>query len=240
MYNNYKVIALIPARGGSKGVKRKNIKLLAGKPLIGFTIEQALASKYIDKVIVSTDDKEIAHISGQLGAKVPFIRPHELADDNAKGIDVALHGIDFIEKNIIKENFIFVYLQPTSPLRKTEDIDNAIEELESLPDAKAVYSVCEAEHSPILMNTLPDNRCMKNFLNEKFQNKNRQELPEYYRLNGALYVIYKNTLKKHKNFFFTDETYAYIMPIERSIDIDSHIDFKFAEFLLNKNQEKPK
>jgi len=138
MYKDKKILALIPARGGSKGLPRKNIKPLLGKPLIAWTIEQSLASKYLDKVVVSTEDKEIAEISKKYGAEVPFIRPKELAKDDTPSIDVVLHAIDFLEK---KELFnIIVLLQPTSPLRTISDIDNSIEFLFS-KNAQAIISV---------------------------------------------------------------------------------------------------
>ncbi len=233
MYKNKNILGLIPARGGSKGLPRKNIKSLLGKPLIAWTIEQALASKYLDRVVVSTDDKEIAEISKKYGADVPFIRPKELAEDNAKGIDVVLHAIDwFRENNKRKQYDLIMLLQPTSPLRITEDIDKAIELL-FLKEAKAIVSVCEVDHHPLWVNTLPEDGCMRNFIRQEIMNKNRQELPVFYRLNGAIYLAYCNYLKEQKGFF-GDKTFAYIMPRERSIDIDDEIDLKLAEVMMEK------
>lgn len=234
MYKGKTILGLIPARGGSKGLPRKNIKPLLGKPLIFWTIEQALASKYLDRLIVNTDDIEIAEISKKYGAEVPFIRPKELAEDNAKGIDVVLHAIDWFMKNDkLKQFDLLMLLQPTSPLRTTEDIDKAIEYL-FLREAKAIVSVCEVDHHPLWSNTLLEDGCMKNFIRREVMNKNRQELPVFYRLNGAIYLAYCNYIKERKSFF-GKETFAYIMPKERSIDIDNEIDFKLAQILVKSN-----
>jgi len=230
MYNNNKIIGIIPARGGSKGIRKKNIVDLAGKPLIAYTIEQAKGSKYIDKIIVTTDDEEIADISRSLGAEVPFSRPKALATDEAKGIDVVLHAITWFDSN--EESFdIVMMLQPTSPLRLSEDIDKAIEVL-FLKNAMAIVSVCKSEHHPLWSNTLPEDSNMKNFINPEYMNKNRQELPVFYRLNGAIYLSFCNYMKDRKSFY-GENTFAYIMPEERSIDIDNMLDFKLAELLLN-------
>lgn len=230
MYNNNKIIGIIPARGGSKGIRKKNIVDLAGKPLIAHTIEQAKGSKYIDEIIVTTDDEEIADIARKLGVEVPFSRPKALATDEAKGIDVVLHAITWFDSN--EESFdIVMMLQPTSPLRLSEDIDKAIELL-FLKNAMAIVSVCKSEHHPLWSNTLPEDGNMKNFINPEYMNKNRQELPVIYRLNGAIYLSFCNYIKDRKSFY-GENTFAYIMPEERSIDIDNILDFKLAELLLN-------
>jgi N-acylneuraminate cytidylyltransferase/CMP-N,N'-diacetyllegionaminic acid synthase len=231
VYRDKKILALIPARGGSKGLPRKNIKPLLGKPLIAWTIEQAKESKYIDRIVVSTDDKKIAEIAKKYGAEVPFMRPMELATDEAKGIDVVLHAIQFFKK-LYENDFILVYLQPTSPLRTSQDIDNALEQLFSNPKAKAIVSVCECEHHPLWSNTLPEDKCMKNFIRKEILNKNRQELPKYYRLNGAIYLGFSSYIE-NQGSFFGENTYAYIMPVERSIDIDNYFDFKIAKMILS-------
>jgi len=235
MYNSFKILALVPAIGGSKGLPRKNIKPLCGKPLIAWTIETAKASRYLDKIVVSTDDKEIAGIAISYGAEVPFSRPTELATDNAKIIDVVLHIINWLENNGELYDLI-VLLQPTSPLRLSTDIDSAIKMIFQ-KSAKSIVSVCEVEHHPYLSNQLPENGCMKDFLRCEVINTNRQELPTFFRLNGAIYIAYCNYLKKQKTFFGKD-TYAYIMPRERSIDIDSETDFNLAELLINKMRKQ--
>ena len=233
MYKEKKILAIIPARGGSKGLPRKNIKLLSGKPLIAWTIEQAKKSSYLDKIVVSTDDKEIADISKKYGAEVPFSRPKELATDDAKSIDAIFHALEWLRQN--REVYdIVVMLQPTSPLREAEDIDKAIELLMS-KDAEGVVSVCRAEHPPLWSNTIPEDGCMKNFLAKKIMNTPRQALPVYYRLNGAVYLGYCDYLKKIKGFF-GDKTYAYIMPSGRSTDIDTEMDFDFVEYFMSKGK----
>ena len=237
MYKTKKILGLIPARGGSKGFPRKNIKLLLDKPLIAWTIEQALESKYIDRLIVSTDDIEIAEISKKYKADVPFIRPRELSEDNAKGIDVVLHTLDWLKENDKRKKYdLIMLLQPTSPLRKYEDIDKAIELL-FLKEAKAIVSVCEVDHHPLWTNALPEDGCMKDFIRKEIINKNRQELPIFYRLNGAIYLAYCNYIKEQKSFFSKD-TFAYIMPKSRSADIDNEIDFELAQILIKNNIPK--
>lgn len=230
MYKGKTILGLIPARGGSKELPRKNIRPLLGKPLIAWTIEQALASQYLDKVIVSTDEGEIAEISKQYGANVPFMRPKELATDEAKGIKVVFHALKWLEKHNEFYDLIML-LQPTSPLRTTEDITNAIELL-FIKNAQAIISVCVTEHHPYWANMLPSNGCMKDFLRPEVVNKNRQDLPIFYRLNGAIYLAYCSYLKMQKEFWGS-KTYAYIMSRNTSIDIDDEFDLTFAEFILS-------
>ncbi len=229
MFQNKKILALIPARGGSKGLSRKNIKLLSGKPLIAWTIERARNSKYIDEIVVSTDDEEIAEVSKQYGAEIPFLRPEELATDEAKGVDVALHAVERL-KTDGRVYDLLILLQPTSPLRVSEDIDKAIELLFS-KSAKAVVSVHEIRHHSYKANNLPEDGCMKDFIRPEAMNKNRQDLPVFYGLNGAIYLAYCDYMERQKSFF-GNETFAYIMPRKRSVDIDDEIDFKMAETLL--------
>lgn len=233
MYKGKTILALIPARGGSRGLPGKNMRPFCGKPLIAWSIEQALASNYIDKVIVSTDSAKIALIARRYGAEVPFMRPKALATDSAKSIDVIMHALNWLEKYDNQKYDLLMLLQPTSPLRTTGDINEALK-LFAGKKAEAVVSICEAEHNPLWANTLPKNMRMKGFLNHRIINKNRQELPEFYRLNGAIYLAYPEYLKRRKSFF-GDSTYAYIMPKENSVDIDNELDFKLAELLKAKN-----
>jgi CMP-N,N'-diacetyllegionaminic acid synthase len=233
VYEDKTIVGFIPARGGSKGLPNKNILPLLGKPLISWTIEQAKNSLYIDKIIVSTEDEEIAGISRKYGAQVPFLRPAHIATDDAKTIDAVLHALGWFES--MKEFCdLLIVLQPTSPLRTAEDIDRAVELLFS-KKAQSVVSVCEVGHHPYLSNTLPENHSLKDFLKPEVINTRRQDMPSFYRLNGAIYLSYCEHLQKEKHFF-GDNSYAYIMPKERSIDIDNEIDFKFAEFLLKEYQ----
>lgn len=235
MYDSNRILALIPARGGSKGLPEKNIKRFFGKQLIAWTIDEAKKSKYIDKIVVSTENKEIAIISKKLGAEIPFIRPAELATDSAKGIDVAIHTMEWFEKNNEKFDYL-ILLQPTSPLRIVEDIDVALEFLFQ-NNYKSVASVCLTDHHPWWSNTLPDDLNMKNFIRNEIKNISRQELPLFYRINGAVYAARWDYIKRIKGFI-GDETYAYIMPVERSIDIDTEIDFITAETIVKKKYQK--
>lgn len=224
------ILYIIPARGGSKGLPGKNIKLLAGKPMIAYSIEAALKSKYQGTVFVSTDDTAIADAAKQFGAQVPLLRPAELATDSASTTDVIIHSLNYYKQQQLIFDLIVV-LQPTSPLRTSADIDAAIDALIS-KQAEAIVSVCENEHHPLWSNTLPDNGSMAQFIREDIKGKNRQQLPVHYRLNGAIYVSFVEAFLKNKGFVHSG-TYAYIMPTERSVDVDHLIDFKLAELLLN-------
>jgi len=228
MINNSKVLCIIPARNGSKGLPKKNIMLLAGKPLIHWSIQSALHSKYIDETIVSTDSHKIASISKKSGATVPFLRPASLATSKATTKDVIIHAINQVERKGQYYKYI-VLLQPTSPLRTHKDIDESIEYLKN-KSTKAVVSVCETEHNPLWINTLLKNKKMNNFVPKFFKNKNRQQLPKYYRINGAIYVSDISYFKEN-NGFIGDNTIAYIMPQLRSVDIDTILDFKLAEII---------
>ena len=226
---NRRSIALIPARGGSKGLPRKNIKFINGKPLIAWTIEAALNSSCFSRVVVSTEDQEIASIAEDFGAEVPFIRPPELAGDQAKSIDVVIQALNwFAERG--EDYQQLGLLQPTSPLRNQRDICNAWDSFD-LKKAGAVVSVCECEHSPLWMNRLPEDLSMGDFLSKGILNQSRQGLNKFYRLNGAIYLAEKDYLLENYGFFGS-RTFAFIMPQERSVDIDSELDLRFAEFLL--------
>lgn len=234
MASSRKVIAIIPARGGSKGIPRKNIKLLAGKPLIAYSIEAALKSKYIDKIIVSTEDDEIAEISKNYGAEI-IKRPEELARDDSTTIEVVKHVLGVLEKEN-KQFGIIILLQPTSPLRKTEDIDKATE-LFLKGTCESIVSVCEAVKNPHWSLKIKDNYLKPLFDWNFFLNKRRQELPTTYFLNGAIYITTVENLIKY-NSFFNEKVTPYFMPSYRSVDIDEPLDFKFAEFLLCEQELK--
>jgi len=223
-----KTLALIPARSGSKGLPNKNIKLLHDRPLIAWTIEAAIASGVFSKVIVSTDSEEIADISVKYGAQAPFIRPDSLASDSAKGMDVVIHAMGWMEQHGHVFDSIAL-LQPTSPLRNAEDIVNVVK-MCAEKKANAIVSVVECEHHPFWSNLLPSDLSMSNFIDCRAKNTNRQDLPRFYRLNGAIYMAKWEYLKATPNWF-SDKTYAYIMPRERSVDIDDMIDFRLAEII---------
>ena len=218
---NKTFLAIILARGGSKRLPRKNLLDLCGKPLIAYSIEAALKSKYISKVIVSSDDEEILNIAKEY--KADFIkRPDELASDTATTFDALKHTLE----NVEKYDYV-VLLQPTSPLRTEKHIDEAIELLEE-KSADAIISVCEMEHSPLWSNILDENLDMSNFLRDEVLNKRSQDLPKYYRLNGAIYICKTEELLENKGFFIKENIFAFKMNKENSIDIDEEIDFIIA------------
>ncbi|MFT8348040.1 cytidylyltransferase domain-containing protein [Clostridium saccharoperbutylacetonicum] len=227
------VIAIIPARGGSKAIPRKNIKEINGKPLISYAINECKKSKYINRIIVSTEDEEISEISQKYGAEVPFLRPKELAEDSTPGIDPIIHCINWLRDN---ENYIPQYvclLQCTSPFRKFNQINAAFEKLVS-EDADSIVSVCESEISPYWMKKIQNGK-MKNFLEDDTFHARRQDVPKVYRLNGAIYIAKTDILLKNKNWY-TENTLPYVMDRNSSIDIDDMIDFKFSEFLMKENK----
>ncbi|WP_010648147.1 cytidylyltransferase domain-containing protein [Oceanobacillus massiliensis] len=231
MIKQKKILAVIPARSGSKGLKDKNIKDLNGKPMIAYTIEAAIQSGVFTDIIVSTDSIKYANIAKEYGATVPFLRPEELATDRSSSIDMIDYTISELNNRGLRyENFML--LQPTSPLRKASDIINAFN-LFNEKKANSVVSVCETEHSPKLMNTLNSTLRMDSFL-EIESNRRRQELPTYYRLNGAIYLSNIDYFLRYKHFY-KDKCYAYIMEQKNSIDIDSEVEFELVKVLMNKH-----
>lgn len=226
------IIAIIPARGGSKGLPRKNIRLLNGKPLIYYTINEAKKSKYLCRLIVSTEDSEIAETAMKFQAEV-IERPVKLAQDDTPSIPVYQHAIKYLEE---VENFyshIIVILQATSPLRVVGDIDGAIEKfLEGGYDS--VVSVCETECPPHWMYTLAGDR-LRPVIEGGDKILRRQDAPQVYRLNGAVYVIGRDVIIREGRLLGND-TRAYIMPSERSVDIDTELDFKLAEVLIKERR----
>lgn len=226
---NLKIVGIIPARGGSKGIPRKNIKLLNGKPLIYYTINAAKKSKYLDKIYVSTDDKEIKKISQQYDAIVPSLRPKNLARDATPTLPVIQHMTKLLEKNNEKIDYI-ITLQPTSPLRTSQDIDNTIDLLIETKDDAAV-SVTQVKTHPYLTAHLEGNKLNWLYCEEK--RGRRQDFPEIYALNGAVYATKRNILME-KHSLYGQDTRAYIMPPERSIDIDNIYHFTLVETIMKK------
>lgn len=232
MYNKKSILAVITARKGSKRLPSKNTLDLCGKPLFIWTIDEALKSKYIDTIIVSTDDKNIINLSKNYnGVEVPFVRPDFLSTDSSTSTDVILHALEYYKSIGINFDYVLL-LQPTSPLRKSIDIDFSINELSK--EVKSVVSVCETNHSPLWSNILPADKSMKNFLSKDILNLRSQDLPKYYRLNGAIYISEVEHFIKEKGFIGA-KTKAYIMPKERSVDIDTKTDFEFCKIILNEN-----
>lgn len=224
-----KNIAIIPARSGSKGLKDKNIKLLNGKPLIAHSIEAAKESGMFDIVHVSTDSEKYAAIAREYCADVHFLRSEQNSSDTASSWDAVEEVLERY-KSEGKEFDTFMLLQPTSPLRSAQDIKGAYEEFVNR-GAKSVVSVCETDHSPIQCNTLPDNMSMVGFESDEVKNKRRQDLPTYYRFNGAIYLCdVKQFMASHD--IYDEDCYAYIMDKRRSVDIDDDCDFLIAESIM--------
>ena len=228
MYQGKKILALIPARGGSKGIKDKNIIDLCGKPLIAYSIECGLHSKYIDAVVVTTDSEKIAEVSRQYGARVPFLRPAEFAQDTSTTLEAVLHAIKTL-KEMGETYDAHVLLQPTQPLRTSEDVDKAIETYFANGEEDLI-SVSKVSEHPLLMRTIDEN----GRLHPVLQNVTvrRQDMPPYYRLDGCIYINNMKCLDENTNF--AANSVPYVMPPERAVDIDELLDLKVAEYYLNK------
>ena len=226
-------IAIIPARSGSKGLKDKNIKLLCGKPLLAYSIEAARETGMFSKIHVSTDSKEYLDISRAFGADTPFLRSVYTSSDTASSWDVVQ---EVIQKYSEQGQFFdsIMLLQPTSPLRTSEDICNAFNTMVER-NAQAVVSVSEMEHSPLWCGTLPQNQCMDGFISSAVS-VSRQKLEKYYRVNGAIYLVSSLYFSMNRCLNYNSSCFAYVMPSERSIDIDTEFDFELAEFLMKKKQ----
>lgn len=222
-----RILAIIPARSGSKGVKNKNIRLICGKPLMAYTISAANESGVFQDVMVSTDSDLYAETARKWGASVPFLRSAETSSDTASSWDMVREVLSNYEKS--GQIFdAFCLLQPTSPLRTADDIRNAYNVFRNAP--VAVVSVCETDHSPLTCNTLPENHSLAQFV-QKENDARRQMFEPYYRVNGAIYYVRIPAFLEN-DFIYREGSFAYIMSRERSVDIDSELDFKLAEILL--------
>ncbi|MEX0686772.1 MAG: acylneuraminate cytidylyltransferase family protein [Balneolales bacterium] len=235
MYKRIEIIGIIPARGGSKGIPRKNIVDLGGYPLIAWSIIRAKKSKFIDRVILSSDDDEIIKIAKQFGCEVPFTRPEQFASDESSSIEVVLHALERL--NFISTNQYFVLLQPTSPFRTTETIDRAIE---FSIDFKYPYviSVSELDKSPYHIFIEKENNLLEPVYNMDTRYTRRQDLPTTVVSNGALYISKASYFKKIKSF--KPETIRYYkMEKKESIDIDTLQDLECAREIVNRNNLRP-
>ncbi|NEQ78820.1 MAG: acylneuraminate cytidylyltransferase family protein [Moorea sp. SIO2I5] len=226
-----KIIGLITARGGSKSIPRKNTTLLAGKPLIAWTIEAALQSQGLNRVMVSTDDEEIADVSKKWGAEVPFLRPAALAQDDSAHIPVLIHAVEWLEQVEGTTLDYLMLLQPTSPLRSAKDIDLAIK-LALDQNAESVVSVCEAFTHPYFTRRITGDGKLKDFVQKPDGYLRRQVLPPAYAWNGAIFLVRRDILIK-KQTLETDRTYAYVMTPERSLEIDTPWDLYLADLILS-------
>lgn len=228
------IVGFIFARGGSKGVPRKNIRLLAGKPLIAYAIETAFQSEFIDRIVVSTDDQEIAQVARDYGAEVPFLRPKELAQDNSPEWLAWRHAIHVLnEIDTGKQLDVFVSIPTTAPLRAVEDVDNTIKIfLES--DADIVITIKKAgRHPSFNMVTLDEKNYAKLVLPLDKGITRRQDAPLVYDITTVAYVGNPKFIMESNNIF-KGKVKAAIIPEERGLDIDTELDFQFAEFLMSK------
>lgn len=220
------LLALIPARGGSKGIHRKNIKDFCGKPLIGWSIDIAAKCPEVDRIVVSTDDPEIADVAREFGAEVPFLRPKELAEDSSPGIDVVLHALE-----MIPECSEVLLLQPTSPLRKRDDLSEIVSLLRSSGEESAV-SVTEESKGFYWSYKMTRQGKLEQAVDVESPS-GRQQMESIYRVNGSLYIATRSFLSYHRSFISND-TLAYVMPKERAVDIDTPLDWLWGEFLFDR------
>lgn len=230
-------IAVIPARSGSKGLKDKNIKLICEKPLLAYTIESAKESGLFEEIFVSTDSDLYAKIAREWGASVPFLRSELLATDSASSWDVvkdAIRGYGLLGKKFDT----VALLQPTSPLRTAQDIINGYDMMKK-NEANTIVAICKVDHSPLWSNTLPDDFSLTNFIDDELTKKTRQTLPQYYRINGALYLVKTDYLMNSVDIY-KDKSYATLMAKDHSVDIDDEFDFIIAEALIKIRKEDSK
>ncbi len=227
------VLGIITARGGSKRIPRKNLRPLLGKPLVEYTIKAALGSKLLTRVILSTDDDEIMKVGRDCGVEVPFKRPPELAGDATPTVDVIIHAVEFMEKQGFFADII-VTLQPTSPLRQAEDIDKAIRKhIET--NADSVVSVTQADHWHPIKAKKIEGDILHNYCLEEKEGIRNQDFPPVYFRNGAFYSVKRDVLI-NEHSLYGRITRPYIMPSERSVDIDTELDFRLTELLMREKE----
>ena len=226
-------IAIITARSGSKGLPDKNIKPLCGIPLIAYSINAAIESACFEKVFVSTDSPRYAAIASKYGADASFLRSERMSSDNAGSWDVVREVLFEFQKQGSEFDHVML-LQPTSPLRTSEDIVNSFRLMQE-KQANSIVGVTETDHSPLWSNALPEDLSMDHFRNEEYCDLPRQFLPKYYRVNGAIYLIKTEELNKDKMLRY--KSYAYVMPRDRSVDIDTELDFAIAELMMKKRRK---
>ncbi|WP_165781741.1 cytidylyltransferase domain-containing protein [Leptospira adleri] len=230
-----RILGIIVARSGSKGIPGKNLKNLAGKPLIQYSIESAKRSKRLTKFIVSTDGEEIRDFSLTLGAEVPFLRPSDISDDKASPILAILHAKNYFE-NIGEEFDGFLMLQPTTPFRSEIDIDGSIDLLESSGADSVISVISVGANHPARMKYLENGKLIDPPFCEEYENQRRQELKPMFIRNGAIYLSRKETIIR--NSFKGNDCRAWVMPSERSVNIDTEEDFRYAEWILTREESK--
>ena len=225
-----RVLGLVTARGGSKGIPGKNISPLAGKPLIAWTLEAASASRSLDRIVVSTDDDEIAEVCREWGMEVPFQRPAQLAKDDSSHIGVVLHALEWLAANDGYRPDSVMLLQPTSPLRTADDIDAAASIMVE-KNAPAVLSVCSTHDHPFLVRAITDGGTLANFVESDLEYARRQALPGAFAINGAIYLNRRESLIADRSFEPAG-TIPYVMPPDRSLQIDTPWDLHLCELVL--------
>lgn len=224
------ILSLIPARAGSKGVPNKNIVAVAGRPLIAWSIQAARSSGHAPRVVVSTDSAEFARVCRSHGAEVPFLRPAELAQDHVPSLDPVLHALDWFEENQGYHADYVLLLQPTSPLRTGADIDAAID-LALSKRADAVVSVTPVACHPYWTRKIDSEGRLEEFIHPQVADGRRQDLPKVFGFNGAIYLIRPKVLRRERTWY-PEDTYAYVMPTERSLDVDTPWDVTLADMIL--------
>lgn len=232
MGGHEKVLAVVPARGGSKGVPRKNIRLVCGKPLIAYTIEAALEVMHLlHRLVVSTEDEEIAAIARQYGAEVPFLRPEELAEDRVAMLPVLQHAVALVEDQDRAAVDWVLLLQPTAPFRRAEDIEGALAVARRGPCDSVISVEQVSAHHPILMKRIEDNRLIPYCIDEPEGTRRQDYQPPAYMRNGAIYLTRRDVLMKG-NSISGEVSRPYVMPEERSVSIDSELDMRVAELMM--------
>lgn len=229
MYKGKKIIAIIPARGGSKGIPQKNITKINDKPLIAFTIDAAMESQFIDRVFVTTDSDEIKNVVQDLNVDVPFLRPDYLATDTSKTIDSILYTLDELGKMNDLYDYV-ITLQPTQPLRKTKHIDDSIRLIID-NDWQSLASITELDVNPVLIRKFKDNNLLINLVNTK-SNVRRQDFVKHYKINGSIYINKIDNLL-NKNTSLNDNKHGYLMDAEYDLDIDTPKDLEKFKILIN-------
>lgn len=235
-------LAIVPARGGSKGIPRKNARPFGGVSLIGRAVAGAVEAGLVTRVIISTDDEEMLALGVAAGADAPFgLRPESLGTDTARTVDVLAHAVDWIRENEGKEYDMIVMLQPTSPMRTAADIDGAVGMLAEIWDeAEAVVSVCEAAHHPMKMHKVEDGRLLP-FVNNPYGTVNRKELPAAWQENGAMYVQRTSAFNTGTKFYCglkSGNIAPFVMDSSCSIDLDNEVDWKIGEILLEMREKE--
>ena len=223
------ILGVIPARGGSKGIPRKNIRLLGDKPLLAWTVQTALQSAVLDRLILTTEDEEIAEVGRTYGCEVPFLRPQELATDETPGIEPVLHALNLLEAHEGYVPEFVMLLQPTSPFRTSEQMKQAVKQF-LMSNFDSLVSVVEPKHPPLWMFVKDADESLKPLLSSEKPTR-RQDLPESFALNGAIYLTRTTVLKREKTFM-PERTMGYVMDRLTSLDLDDMVDWKVAECLI--------